>query len=73
MGKEEIARNKQFLLFPQSFLHNQKIVSPFVNIYDIKSLFAAKSEEPNIGMWGKGLIAVETLFEDKNPSFLHSE
>ena len=46
MGKEEIARNEQFLLFPQCFLLNQKMVSPFVNIFDITSLFAAKLEEP---------------------------
>ena len=51
VGKEEIARNKQFLLFPQCFLLNQKIVSPFVNksIFDIISLFAAELEEPIIG------------------------
>ena len=48
--KKEIARNEQFLLFPQCFLLNQKIVSPFVNIYDIISLFAAEMEEPEIGM-----------------------
>ena len=48
--KEEIARNEQFLLFPQCFLLNQKIVSPFVNIFDILSLFAAELEEPKIGM-----------------------
>ena len=55
VGKEEIARNEQFLLFPQCFLLNQKIVSPFVNNYDIISLFAAEFEESEIGMWGKGL------------------
>ena len=55
MGKEEIAHNEQFLLFPQGFLLNQKIVSPFVNIFDIISLFAAELEEPEIGMWGKEL------------------
>ena len=55
LGKEEIARNEQFLLFPKCFLLNQKIVSPFVNIYDIISLFAAELEEPKIGMRGKGL------------------
>ena len=49
-GKEEIARNEQFLLFPQCFLLNQKIVSPFVNIFDIISLFAAELEEPKIGV-----------------------
>ena len=48
VGKEEIARNEQFLLFPQCFLLNQKMVSPFVNIFDIISLFAAELEEPKI-------------------------
>ena len=37
VGNEEIAHNEQFLLFPQSFLLNQKIVSPFVNLFDIIS------------------------------------
>ena len=55
MGKEEIARNEQFLLSPQWFLLNQIIVSSFVLIFDIISLFAAESEEPEIGIWGKGL------------------
>ena len=50
VGKEEIARNKQFLLFPQCFLLNQKIGSPFVNTFDIISLFAAELEEPEIHM-----------------------
>ena len=54
MGKEEIARNEQFLLYPQFFLHKQKIISPFVNIFDIVSLLAAELEEPKIGMSGKG-------------------
>ena len=55
MGKEEIARNEQFLLFPQCFLLNQKTVSQSVNIYYIISLFAAELAEPKTGMWGKGL------------------
>ena len=50
MGKGEIARNEQFLLFPQCFPLNRKLVSPFVNIYDIISLFAAEIEEPKISM-----------------------
>ena len=50
VGKEEIARNEQFLLFPQCFLLNQKIVFPFVNIFDIISLFVAELEELKIGM-----------------------
>ena len=53
--KGEIARNEQFLLFPQCFLLNQIIVSQFVHIFDIISLFAAKLEEPKIGISGKGL------------------
>ena len=56
MGKEEIARKEQFLLFPQCFLLNQKFVSPFVNIYNIISLFVAELEEPKIGISGKRLI-----------------
>ena len=55
MGKEEIARNEQFLLFTQCFLLNQKIVSLFVNIFDIISLFATELEEPESGMWDIGL------------------
>ena len=38
VGKEEIARNEQFLHFPQCFLLKQKIVSPFVSIF-FKSYF----------------------------------
>ena len=55
LKKKEIARNEQFLLFPQCFLLNQRIVSPLVNIHVILSLFAAEVEEPKIGMSGKGL------------------
>ena len=50
MGKEEIARNEQFLLFLQCFLVKQIIVSPFVHIFAIISLFAAELEEPRIGI-----------------------
>ena len=55
MGKGEIARNEQFLLFPQCFLPNQIIVSPFVHIFDIISLFAAELEEPKNGNSVEGL------------------
>ena len=48
--KEEIARKEQFLLFPQCFLLNQIIVSLFVYIFDIISLFTAELQEPKIGM-----------------------
>ena len=50
VGKKEIARNEQFLLFPQCFLLDKKIVFPFVNIYDIISLLAAMLDESKIGM-----------------------
>ena len=50
VGKEEIAHNEQFLLFPQCFLLNQKIVSRFVNIFDIISLFATELRDPKIGI-----------------------
>ena len=52
VGKGEIARNEQFLLFPQCFLFNQIIVSPIVHIFDIISLFAAEVEEPKIDIKG---------------------
>ena len=55
VGKEEIACYKQFLLFPQCFLVNQKIVSPIINIFDIIFLFATELEERKIGISGKGL------------------
>ena len=50
VGKGEIARNEQFLLFPQCFLLEQVIVSPFVHIFVIISLIAAELEEPRTGI-----------------------
>ena len=50
VGEEEIARNEQFLLFPQCFLLNQLTVTPFLHIFDIISLFAAELEEPKISI-----------------------
>ena len=47
VGKEEI---EQFLLFPQCFLLNQIIVSPFGHIFDIISLPDAELEEPKISI-----------------------
>ena len=52
VGKEEIACNEQCLLFAECFLLNQKIVSPFVNIFDIIPLFSVELEEPKIGLSG---------------------
>ena len=60
----KIALNEQSLLFPQCFLLNQIIVSPFVHIFGIISLFAAKLEESKIGISGK-----ELTFSQANPCF----
>ena len=69
VGKEEITCNEQFLLFSQCFLLNQKILSPFVNFYDIISLFSAELEEPIIGISDEGLRNCSLMFfflkEDK--------
>ena len=55
VGKGEIARNEQFLLFPQCFLLKQIIASPFVHIVSIISLIAAEVKKLKIGISGKGL------------------
>ena len=60
VGNGEIARSEQFLLFPQCFQRNQITVSPFVHIFDIISLFAPESEEPKIGLSGRGLTPYQT-------------
>ena len=56
VGKGEIACNKQFLLFPQCFQLNQITVSRFVNMFDIKYLYAILWEEPKIGTSSERLI-----------------
>ena len=53
VGKGQIDCNKQFLLFLQCFLLNQIIVSLFVHISDIISIFATEFKEPKIGISGK--------------------
>ena len=50
VGKGEIARNEQILVFSQCLLLNQTIVSQFVHIFDIISLIAAEAEDPKIGI-----------------------
>ena len=37
VGKGEIARNEQFLVFPQCFLLTQIVLSPLVHIFAIIS------------------------------------
>ena len=58
VGKAEIALTEQFLLFSQCFLLNQIIISLFVYIFDIISLFAAEFEEPKIGISDEGLMTL---------------
>ena len=56
VGKGEIARNEQFLFFPQCFLLYRISVSPFFHMFDIMYLFAVELEEFKFGISGKGLI-----------------
>ena len=57
VGREEIASNEQFVLFPQCFLLNQIIV-PHLSIFLTDHIFIyCELEEPKIGKWGKGLTA----------------
>ena len=55
VGKGKIASKEQCLLFPQCFLLNQIIKSPFVHNFDMISLFAAELEKPKFGISGNGL------------------
>ena len=67
VGKGEIARNEQFLLFPQCFPLSQIAVSLFGHIFDKIALFAAEFEEPKIGISGKGLkVVIKSLPNRKN-------
>ena len=50
VGKEEIAGNKLFLLFPQCFLLLSDNCTPFVHIFDIIFFFAAELKEQKIGI-----------------------
>ena len=69
VGKGEIARNEQFLLFPQCFQLNQLTVPPFVRIFDIISLFAFELEEPKIGVSGKGIKENNRLVSEMDQVF----
>ena len=69
VGKGEIDRNEQFLLFPRFFLLSRIIESPFVHIFDIISSFAADLEEPKIGISGEGLMC---LLKVEQPSLCRS-
>ena len=56
VGNEEIARYEQFLRFSQCFLLSQKIVFPFVKIFDTTSLFPAETnwKSPKLACEVKG-------------------
>ena len=69
VGKEEIARNEQFLLFPPCFQLNQTAVSLFVHIFYVISLFAAELEKPKIGISGKGLSKFRAVDSSKRKAF----
>ena len=73
VGKGEIARYEQFLLFPQSSLLNQIIASPFIHNFCIISLFASEFGEPKIGISGKGLRDAVMLLDPccSRPDQLH--
>ena len=58
VGKGEIARYEQFLLFPQCFLLNQVIVSQFVHIFDIIFLFVAELKQTKTGISGTELMYI---------------
>ena len=69
VGKGELAHNEQVLLFTLCFLFNQIIVSPFVHIYDIISLFAAEYEKPKIGISGIVLSSSAVVLLDEMTHF----
>ena len=73
VGKGEIARNEQFLLFLLCFPLDQIIVSAFAHIFDIISLIAVEFAEPKICKSGKGLKGNQSIIKSfcHNPSNAH--
>ena len=55
VGKREIARDEQFLLFPTMFSTQSDNCIPICPYFDIISVFAVELEEPEIGISGEGL------------------
>ena len=70
VGKGEIARNEQFLLFPQCFLLNQIIVSPFIHTFDIIYLLAIELEKRKIFISSKGLILLKLSLNSTQGSMI---
>ena len=54
VGKEEIARNEQFLLFPQCFLPDWRIFLPFSSNLKLSSANSFSLEESKICPLGSG-------------------
>ena len=54
VGKGEIARNEQFLLFPQSFLPVLRTFCHFLQIFKLSSANSFSLEESKICRLGKG-------------------
>ena len=54
VGKEEIARDEQFLLFPQCFLSFQRTFPPFSSNFELSSANFFGLEESKIRRLGKG-------------------
>ena len=66
VGKGEIARNKQFLLFPQCFQLNQIIVHLFMFLkFYVHLLLNCK--KPKIGVAGNGLSKYENIQSSSMP------
>ena len=59
--KREIARNEQFLLFPQCFLPFWRILLHFPTNYEFSSANSFSMEESNISRMGKHLRTTFTL------------
>ena len=68
VGKGEIARYEQFLLFPQCVQLNQIMVCKFDHIFDIISTFAVEVEEPRSGISREGLRPCKTNYLCKDLS-----
>ena len=68
VGKEEIARNEQFLLFPQCFLTHSERFLPFSSNLKLSSANFQFGPVQNLS-FGKGL----SLFQTTNFGLFHTE
>ena len=69
-GKEEIARNEQFLLFPQCFLLN-RIFVPHLSIFLTRNVYLLLNwKTPKLAYEGKGLLNLLQLYANSDHSSL---